>query len=75
MIKETIKLIKLTADEGMVITDKKTETMRAEVVYLGKGDSEDNYKDIDENTPLPKFEGKNQSPSFWLKRGNLIWLI
>lgn len=51
---ETVTLRKLVASEGMVITDIATETMRAKVVYLGKEDSEDNYKEIDENTPLPE---------------------
>lgn len=50
----TVIIRKLTASEGMVITDTKTETMRAKVVYLGKEDSEANYKEIDENTPLPE---------------------
>ena len=51
---ETVILRKLIADDGMVITDKETETMRAGIVYLGKEDNEDNYIEIDENTPLPK---------------------
>ena len=38
--------IKLLPDEGMILTDKATETMRAEEIYLGKTDSADNYKDI-----------------------------
>ena len=40
---------KLLPDEGMILTDKATETMRAEEIYLGKTDSADNYKDI----PIP----------------------
>lgn len=51
---QTVILRKLTASYGMVITDVATETMRAKSVYLGKEDSEDNYKEIDENTPLPE---------------------
>lgn len=51
---EIVTLRKLVASEGMVITDIATETMRAKVVYLGKEDSEENYKEIDENTPLPE---------------------
>ena len=51
---KTVTLRKLTASDGMVITDVATETMRAKTVYLGKDDSEDNYKEIDENTPLPE---------------------
>ena len=38
--------IKLLPDEDMILTDKATETMRAEEIYLGKTDSADNYKDI-----------------------------
>lgn len=38
--------IKLLPDEGMILTDVSTETMRAEEIYLGKSDSADNYKDI-----------------------------
>lgn len=52
----TVTLRKLTASEGMVITDVETETMRAPFVYLGKEDSPENYKEIDENTPLPEVE-------------------
>ena len=51
---QEVTLRKLTAGNGMVITDIATETMRAETVFLGKGDSEENYKEIDKNTPLPK---------------------
>ena len=51
---QTVILRKLEASAGMVITDKETETMRAKTVYLGVGDSPDNYKEIDENTPLPE---------------------
>ncbi len=53
---QTVILRKLEASAGMVITDKETETMRAKTVYLGVGDSPDNYKEIDENTPLPEFD-------------------
>ncbi len=52
----TVILRKLTASKGMVITDKATETMRATEIYLGKEDSEDNYIEIPENTPLPEIE-------------------
>lgn len=38
--------IKLLPEEGMILTDVSTETMRAEEIYLGKTDSADNYKDI-----------------------------
>ena len=50
---QTVVLRKLEASDGMVITDKATEIMRAKVVYLGVEDSPENYKEIDENTPLP----------------------
>ena len=53
---QTVVLRKLTASEGMVITDIATEQMRAKTIYLGKEDSEENYKEIDENTPLPEPE-------------------
>ena len=38
--------IKLLSDEGMILTDKATETMRAEEIDLATSDSTDNYKDI-----------------------------
>lgn len=53
---QTVVLRKLTAGEGMAITDISTQTMRAKEVWLGKGDSEENYKEIDENTPIPEIE-------------------
>lgn len=40
------QFIKLLPDDGMVLTDVATETMRAEEIDLGKSDSADNYKDI-----------------------------
>lgn len=52
-------LRKLTASEGMVYTDLKTETMRAKFLYLGIGDSEENYKQIPEDTPLPETDVEN----------------
>ena len=54
---QTVILRKLTASEGMAITDKATQTMRAEFVFLGKEDSEDNYIEIPADTPLPEEEG------------------
>lgn len=53
---ETVTLRKLVASEGMVITDNETETMRAIEVWLGKSDSEENYREIPEDTPLPNTE-------------------
>lgn len=41
---------KLLPDDGMILTDVATETMRAEEIDLGKSDSADNYKDI----PIPE---------------------
>lgn len=46
--------IKLLPDDGMVLTDIATETMRAEEIDLGKYDSADNYKDIPKDTPVPE---------------------
>lgn len=40
-------------NENHVITDIESETIRAEQLYLGIGDSIDNYKEIDKNTPIP----------------------
>ena len=34
-------------DENNVITDIESETLRAELLYLGIGDNIDNYKEID----------------------------
>ena len=55
---ETVTLRKLVASEGMVITDIETETMRATEVWLGKGDSEENYKEIPEGTLLPEIKNE-----------------
>lgn len=38
--------------ENNVITDIESEMLRAESLYLGIGDSIDNYKEIDKNTPI-----------------------
>lgn len=58
--------IKLLPDEGMVLTDVSTETMRAEEIYLGKTDSADNYKDIPIDTPIPepKTETEQKAEAF-----------
>lgn len=40
-------------DENNVITDIESEILRAEQLYLGIGDSIDNYKEIDKNTSVP----------------------
>jgi hypothetical protein len=46
-------------DENNVITDIESETLRAEQIYLGIGDSIDNYKEINKNTPVPIPDVKN----------------
>lgn len=51
---QTVQLRKLTAGEGMVITDKETQVLRAKEIYLGKNEDENNFIEIDENTPLPE---------------------
>lgn len=55
---QTVILRKLTANEGMAITDKATQTMRAEFVFLGKEDTEENYIEIPADTPLPEDEAE-----------------
>ena len=49
--------IKLLPDDGMILTDVATETMRAEEIDLGKNDSTENYKDISKDTPIPEPTG------------------
>lgn len=49
-----ITLRKLTPAEGMVITDKETETLRSAELWLGKEDSEENYLEIPADTPFPE---------------------
>ena len=51
---QTVNLRELIADEGMVITDKETQTMRAKKVFLGKEESRENFLEISEDTPLPE---------------------
>lgn len=53
---KTVTLRELKAGEGMVLTDVATETTRAKLILLGKDEDEHNYKEIDENTPLPEIE-------------------
>ena len=53
---QTVQLRRLTASEGMVITDLATQTMRAKEIYLGKSEDEHSFIEIDENTPLPEPE-------------------
>ena len=56
--------IKLLPDEGMILTGKATETMRAEEIDLGKSDSADNYKDIpiEPETDIPVEADSNPEP-------------
>lgn len=49
-----VRLLTPINTENDVITDVATETDRAEFMFLGKEDSEENYKAIDRNTPLPE---------------------
>lgn len=51
---QTVNLRELIADEGMVITDKETQTMRVKKVFLGKEESRENFLEIPEDTPLPE---------------------
>lgn len=52
LIEKQVTLKELRPNQGMILTDKETETMRAEVIYLGKEDSENNYKEIETNIPI-----------------------
>ena len=52
LIEKQVILKELRPSQGMILTDKETETMRAEVIYLGKEDSENNYKEIEINIPI-----------------------
>ena len=52
LIEKQVTLKELRPSQGMILTDKETETMRAEVIYLGKEDSENNYKEIETNIPI-----------------------
>lgn len=51
--------IKLLPDEGMILTDRATETMRAEEIDLGINDSPDNYKDIQIDIDLVSINEEN----------------
>ena len=46
---QQVTLRKLTASEGKIITDVATKTLQTKLLYLGKGDSPDNYIEVDEN--------------------------
>lgn len=58
--------IKLLPDKDMILTDVETEIMRAEEICLGKSDSENAYKDIPINTPIPepKTETEQKAEAF-----------
>ena len=49
LIEKNVTLRELRASEGLFITDKATKTMKAEVLYLGKEDSQDNYIEVEES--------------------------
>lgn len=52
LIEKQVILKELRPSKGMILTDKETETMRAEILYLGKEDNPENYKEIDKDTPI-----------------------
>ena len=60
IIEKQVVLKELRPSEGMILTDKETETMRAEVIYLGKEDSENNYIEIEE-TDIPIEDDENNN--------------
>lgn len=49
---DTSIIRKLAASGNKVFTDVATETLRANILYLGIEDSESNYKEIPADTPL-----------------------
>ncbi len=59
---QSVNLRHMTADEGMVITDKATLRMRAKEIYLAKGERRDNFIEIDENTPVPESDDADITP-------------
>lgn len=50
---DTSIIRKISANNGMVLTDTATKTLRSYMIYLGIADEESNYEEIPENTPLP----------------------
>ena len=54
-----IRMVFCEDTTNYVVTDIKTETMRAEFIYLGIEDSIDNYKAIDKNTPVTEQTAEN----------------
>ena len=65
------QFIKLLPDDGMILTDVATETMRAEEIDLGKSDSADNYKDIPIPEPTSDVEQKAAAFDYLTGRGDL----
>ena len=61
---------KLLPDDGMVLTDVATETMRAEEIDLGKSDSAENYKDIPIPEPTSDVEQKAAAFDYLTGRGD-----
>lgn len=61
---------KLLPDDGMILTDVATETMRAEEIDLGKSDSADNYKDIPIPEPTGDVEQKAAAFDYLTGRGD-----
>ncbi len=57
---DTSIIRKLTASEGMVITDIATENLRAKILFLGIEDSESNYKEVPADTPLSTDEATTE---------------
>lgn len=55
--------IKILPDEGMVLTDKATETMKAEEIDLAISDNADNYKDIPIE-PEPTKDAEQKAEAF-----------
>lgn len=58
MVKETIKYTKLTAEDGMILTNGESY---AKEVYLGSGDSAENWHEItvaeyEELTAVPELQ-------------------
>ena len=61
---------KLLPDDGMILTDVATETMRAEEIDLGKSDSAENYKDIPIPEPTGDVEQKAAAFDYLTGRAN-----
>lgn len=61
---------KLLPDDGMILTDVATETMRAEEIDLGKSDSAENYKDIPIPEPTSDVEQKAAAFDYLTGRGD-----